>query len=84
MPLVDDLPLITNHRDIEHYINRFRKWNADDKKDVSPVFPRDILDFLNVFVDNLSLYIKQQDNPASPTVADSFEKVYTKPWTYSH
>lgn len=84
MPLVDDLPLITSHRDIEHYIDRFRKWDADDKKDVSPVFTRELLGFVILFVDNLSLYIKQQDNTVSPTVADSFKKVYTKPWAFSH
>lgn len=78
MLLVDNLPLITDYSDIEHYIERFRRWNADDNKDVSPVFPRDLLGFVIRLIDNLSLYVKQQDNPVSPTIADSVEKVCIK------
>lgn len=79
MLLEDDLPSsITNDQDIECYINAFRLWNASDSKDVSPLFPRDILYFMDMFFDNLSLYIKRRNNPASPTVADSEEKVCCK------
>ena len=82
MLLVDDLPLISDHSDIEQYINRFREWDDKENKDVSPIFPRDLLSFVTQLVDNLSLYIKKQDNPASPTVADSVEIVCTNPGSF--
>ena len=78
MLLADDLPLIINSSDLEQYIDRFRTWEADDNKDVSPVFPRDLLGFTALLIDNLSLYIKRRDNLVSPTVADSFEEVRVK------
>ena len=63
MLLLDDLPpLITNDRDIERYIDAFKRWNADDSKDVTPVFPRNILVFVDLFFDNLYLLIKKQIN----------------------
>lgn len=78
MLLADNLPSITNHGDIKRYIDIFRVWNAYTKKDVSPVFPEDLLGFTSVLIDNLSLYVNQQDNPVSPTIADSVEEVCIK------
>jgi hypothetical protein len=88
MLLVDDILFsITKDHDIERFINAFKTWNANDSKDVSLVFPRDILDFVGLFIDKLYLYVKQRNNPASPTVADSEEKVCTKSssfWCQAH
>lgn len=83
MLLFDDVPSkIRNNGDIERHISAFRRWNASDSKDVSPVFPRDLLEFTNLLVDKLSVYIEQRDNPVSPTIPDSDKDVCTKPSTF--
>lgn len=78
MLLIDDLPpFIKNDSDVQCYISAFNRWNADDSKDISPVFPGDLLEFTQRFVGNLSSYIEQRNSPPSPTVANSEEQVRT-------